>query len=111
MVLNLATGHVSPQLHVVFDDEFYTVPFMREVTIPPNCKDLVQSSLQSGATKNIDISDTWFTTDLKEDSSETLSHNPSVAPENNNKTLALSQSEPHAQESTASKGSSVSELI
>ena len=29
MVLNLATGHVSPQFHVVFDGEFYTVPFMR----------------------------------------------------------------------------------
>ena len=36
LVLNPATGHVSPQFHVVFDDEFSTVPFMREVTIPPN---------------------------------------------------------------------------
>jgi hypothetical protein len=26
MVLNLATGHISPQYHIVFDDSFHTVP-------------------------------------------------------------------------------------
>ena len=29
LVLNPETGHVSPQFHVVFDDELSTVPFMR----------------------------------------------------------------------------------
>ena len=29
LVLNPETGHVSPQFHVVFDDEFSTVPFIR----------------------------------------------------------------------------------
>ena len=28
LVLNPATGHVSPQFHVVFYDEFSTIPFM-----------------------------------------------------------------------------------
>ena len=41
LVLNPATGHVSPQFHVVFDDEFSIVPFMRECKIIPNWKDLV----------------------------------------------------------------------
>ena len=28
LVLNLQTGHVSPQYHIVFDDEFTTVPYL-----------------------------------------------------------------------------------
>ena len=29
LVLNLSTGHVSPQFHVVFDNEFSTVQYLR----------------------------------------------------------------------------------
>ena len=36
LVLNLATSNVLPQFHVVSDDEFYTIPSMREGTIPQN---------------------------------------------------------------------------
>jgi hypothetical protein len=32
MVLNLATGHISPQYHVVFDDSFHTVPSLHSST-------------------------------------------------------------------------------
>ena len=35
-VINPATGHVSHQFDVVFDDEFFTGPFMGEGTILPN---------------------------------------------------------------------------
>ena len=28
LVLNLQTGHVSPQYHLVFDDDFSTVPYL-----------------------------------------------------------------------------------
>ena len=42
LVLNPETGNVSPQFHVVFDDEFSTIPFMREGTISPNWTDIVQ---------------------------------------------------------------------
>ena len=34
LVLNPATDHVSPQFHMVFDDEFSTVTFIREGKIP-----------------------------------------------------------------------------
>ena len=44
MVINPSTGHVSPQFHVVLDDEFSTIPFMKEVTIPLNWTDLGQRS-------------------------------------------------------------------
>ena len=36
LVLNPRTGHISPQYHVVFDDDFTTVPFMSSGTVPPN---------------------------------------------------------------------------
>ena len=48
LVINPETGHVSPQLHVVFEDGLSTVSFMREVKIPPDCKYLMQRSSQIG---------------------------------------------------------------
>ena len=74
MVLNPDTGHVSPQLHVVFDENLSTVTLMREVTILPNWTDLVQRSSQSGAYENINLKDTFFTKDLKQDPRETPRH-------------------------------------
>ena len=65
---------------MVFDDEFSTVPFIREVTIPPNWSDLVQCRSQSGAQENIELKDTWFTTYIDEDHTETPTHVPRVTP-------------------------------
>eukprot|EP00957_Ditylum_brightwellii_P005761 439098-Ditylum_brightwellii.AAC.1 len=42
-VLNLQTGHVSPQYHIIFDDEFFTVPYLQSSEPPPNWIDLVQN--------------------------------------------------------------------
>ncbi len=36
LVLNPQTGHVSTQLHMVFDDHFATVPFMEKNEVPPH---------------------------------------------------------------------------
>ena len=96
---------------MVFDDESSTVPFMREGKIPPNWIDLVYHSSQNYAPDNIDTKYNWFTPDLEEYPSETPSHEPSVAPENNNNTITSSQSAPHVQESPASEGAHVSEVI
>ena len=71
LVLNPATGRVSPQFHVVFYDEFSTVPFMREVTIPQNWTYLVQNTSQNSALDNIDLTYTWFTPDLEEEPRKT----------------------------------------
>jgi hypothetical protein len=35
LVLNLNTGHISPQFHVIFDDEFSTVPSLGSEEEPP----------------------------------------------------------------------------
>ena len=89
--LNPATGHIPPQFHVVIDDELSTVRFMREVTIYPNWTDIVQRISQIGTPDNIDLKDTWFTTDLEEYPIESPSHEPSIASENINNMLNLSQ--------------------
>ncbi len=44
LVLNPRTGHVSPQFHVVFDDLFTTVPYMKKSEVPPNWAELVEKS-------------------------------------------------------------------
>eukprot|EP00957_Ditylum_brightwellii_P197119 15017869-Ditylum_brightwellii.AAC.1 len=43
LVLNLQTGYVSLQYHVVFDDEFSTAPYLQSSEPPPNWIDLVQT--------------------------------------------------------------------
>ena len=63
---------------------------MREDTIPPDWTDLVQHSSQSGTPENIDIKDTWFTTDIEGYTIETPTHVPRVAPENNRNMITSS---------------------
>ena len=79
LVINPATGHVSPQFHMVFYEFFSTVPFMREGKISQNWTDIVQQSSQICAMDNIYLKDTWFTADIEEYTSGTSSHEPRVA--------------------------------
>ena len=79
---------------MVFDEEFSTVSFMREGIIQINCTDIVQHGSQSGSPDNIGLKDTWLTSYIQEDRSDTLSHDPSVAPENNNNTLTSNEYQP-----------------
>ena len=44
LVLNLKKGLVSPQHHVVHDDQFSIVHHMHDLTVPPNWAQLVQNS-------------------------------------------------------------------
>ncbi len=43
-ILNLHTGHISPQFHVVYDDDFTTVPYLHTETVPPHWDKLVCAS-------------------------------------------------------------------
>ena len=63
---------------MVFDDEFSTVPFMREGTIPLNWTDLVQHSSEIGAPEDIDPKDTWLYPDIEEGSREYHPRQPST---------------------------------
>ena len=60
LVWNSTTGRVSPQYHVVFDDDFSTVPYMEAGTLPPNWGDLVKYSSEMATTTDIDLADTWL---------------------------------------------------
>ena len=42
LVLNIITGYVSPQYHVLFDENFSTVYHMSKGTLPGNWKNLVE---------------------------------------------------------------------
>ena len=96
---------------MVFDDEFSTVPFMREGTIPPNWTDLVQCGSQSGAPENIEPNDTWLNPYIQEYPSKNPTHLPRVTPENNRNMIPSLQSVQQVKESPVSKGAFVSEVI
>ncbi len=44
LILNPCTGHVSPQFHVVHDDDFITVPYLCTAAVPPHWAELVLAS-------------------------------------------------------------------
>ena len=58
--MNLKTGLVSPQFHLVFDDNFETVPHLRAGTVPENWSDLVTNSREKSTEGFYDITKTWF---------------------------------------------------
>ena len=47
LVFNLQTGLVSPQYHVVIDDDYSMVPSLRVGTVPSNWKELVDNTRES----------------------------------------------------------------
>ena len=60
LVMNLKTGLVSPQFHLMFDDNFETVPHIRAGTVPDNWADLVTNSRKNNTEGFYDITKTWF---------------------------------------------------
>ena len=95
---------------MVFEDEFYTVKFMREGKIPSNWTDLVQCSSHRGATESTDLKDTWFTPYLEEYPIKTPIHKLIITPDNNNKTPMCLLSKTHVQVSPTREGASTSEV-
>ena len=59
LVLNPKTMHVSPQYHLIFDDEFTTVPFLASEEVPPNWAKLVEKS-ESVSTADYDLAQIWI---------------------------------------------------
>ena len=60
LVMNPKTALVSPQFHLVFDDNFETVPHLRAGTVSENWADLVTNSREKSTEGFYDISKTWF---------------------------------------------------
>ena len=57
LILNLRTGHASPQFNVVFDDLFTTVAYMimKKSKVPPNWTELVEKSSKQVTDKDYRI--------------------------------------------------------
>ena len=62
LVLNPTTGLVSPQFHVVFDDNFSTVPFMIKGQVPDNWGYLYRYSRELATEQKFDLAKSWFRT-------------------------------------------------
>ena len=75
LVLNPNTGLVSPQFHVVFDDDFSTVPHLRKGTVPPNWEKLVLNSREKSTDEFYDLTKTWFAPTADESAGELLDQN------------------------------------
>jgi hypothetical protein len=60
LVNNPSTGHASPQFHVVFDDDFTTVPYMEAGNIPPNWEDLVTNSSEKSTPQALALTQAWL---------------------------------------------------
>ena len=73
LVWNPTTGRVSPQYHVVFDDDFTTVPYMEAGTIPPNWEELVKYSSELSTTEDVDLADAWLHGSPETGAKDTLS--------------------------------------
>ena len=81
LVLNPKTGLVSPQYHVVFDDDFTTVPHLRKGTVPENWAKLVANSRERSTDEFLDLTKTSFEPEPDEAAGDepTLTSNPADA--------------------------------
>ena len=70
LVLNPKTGLVSPQYHVVFDDDFTTVPHLRKGTMPSNWETLVKNSREKSTDEFYDLTKTWLEPEADEAAGE-----------------------------------------
>ena len=60
LVMNPKISIVSPQFHLVFDDNFESVPHLNSGTVPENWEDLVTNSREKSTEGFYDITKTWF---------------------------------------------------
>ena len=58
LLLDPRTGLVSPQFHVVFDDDFSTMPHLCKGIPPPNWAKLVAGSREKSTTEHFDLTKT-----------------------------------------------------
>ena len=76
LVLNLATGHVSPQCHVVFDDNFFTVGHLTNSEDTPKWEQLVRDHSKDIDPSHTDLDSTRnFQNVVDETSSEKMREN------------------------------------
>ena len=78
LVWNHTTGTVNDQYHVLFNDDVYTMPYMKSGTIPPNWEDLIKYSSEMATRKYVKFSGTWLNDPSAEGATDKLSDTFSV---------------------------------
>ena len=61
LVLNLSTGHVSPQYHIVFDDKFKTVEALQKGVVPSRWEYIAKIGYESATDEDINLTKLWKT--------------------------------------------------
>jgi hypothetical protein len=60
LVLNLSTGHVSPQFHLVFDDNFTTISHLKLGTVPTNWPELYETNRELVTEETFQLNKEWM---------------------------------------------------
>ena len=85
LVMNPKYGLVSTQFHLVFDENFETVPHLWSGTVPENWAELVSSSKENSIEGFYDVTKTWFEGEIH------LSADPQAAANHQTSSLDASQ--------------------
>ncbi len=80
LVYNPSTGHVSPQYHVVFDNDFTIVPYMKAGTIPPHWSELVHSSSELASKHPLNLAQAWLGSTGQDNTDLQFTDNPVIDP-------------------------------
>ena len=59
LVLNLSTGHVSPQFHVVFDKNISTIPSLKNGSVPASWKFICKNYKELATKEDLNLADLW----------------------------------------------------
>ena len=74
LVWHPTTGRVSLQYHVVFNNDFSTLPYMKSITLTQNWEDIVKYSTEISTTKYINLADIWLNGQSAEGATDQLSY-------------------------------------
>jgi hypothetical protein len=80
LVYNPSTGHVSPQYHVVYEDDFTMVPYMEAGMIPPHWSDLLQSSSELASKQAFNLAQAWLGSTGLDNTDLQFTDNPVIDP-------------------------------
>ena len=65
LILNLSTGHVSPQFHVVSDETFSTVPSLKTGSIPASWTVMCKNNRELATYKYFNLAYLWSKSERK----------------------------------------------
>ena len=85
LVWNPTTGRVSPQYHLVFNDDFTTVLYMEAGTLPPNWQELIEHSSEMATSEDLFKADTWLSDQQMLDATDQLTDPFAIVPDQHNK--------------------------